>query len=887
MEAAVNLTALDLDDNDVSDLSPLTGLTSLTRLHLSGNQIADLSPLSGLTSLTELDLTYNGLRDISPLAKLTNLTTLYLYGNKISDISVLANLTNLTVLFLEFNRIVDISPLASLTNLTELHLHGNYISDFSPLDAIVGQLTRYENGGQTFPVNIPDAGLRSAIGQALGIASGEPILPFDMARLTHLRATRLGIVDLTGLEAAVNLTQLELYDNAIVDVSPLANLTNLTGLAIQRNQISDVSPLANLTNLQILLLNGNRIADFSSLAGLSPAWYLEGQQYIPVDIPDAGLRGVLETALGKAAGEIITEIDMRTLTRLQAGDAEIVNLTGLEAAVGLTHLELHENAIVDLTPLAGLIELRALSLQQNQIVDVVPLANLFNLQTLFIQKNLIDDLTPLNALNIGLYVKDPQYVDPIEIPDPALRGVLETVLKKTAGEPIARSDLESLTTLQAGASQIVNLTGLDAAVNLTGLELHENLIVDISPLASLRKLTGLSLNSNLITDVSPLANLTNLRLLFLQNNRIADFSPLDGLNLVFHNYGQQDVPEVLVVISDEGLRAAIETALNKNAGDPITATDMGGLESLSAAGASISDLTGIETAVNLRNLSLADNAISDVSLLSDLTKLTALNLAGNEIVDVAPLANLTNLTELFLANNRITDFSPLDGLVGQLDAYSDAPQRTEAPAETQTSAQDGDAPAESEGTSAEDGEEEETEEAEGNVIPEDIDLGDLANPNPSGNDDVPGTVDPRCDSEDAKPGEPCLEPPPEQAPALRVDINGDGIIDVRDRIGARPAPPPERTALLANYPNPFNPETWIPYDLSKSVDVTVSIYNTQGHLVRQLDVGHQDAGRYRSRSRAAYWDGRNAFGEPVASGVYFYVLTAGDFTATRKMLILK
>ena len=98
---------------------------------------------------------------------------------------------------------------------------------------------------------------------------------------------------------------------------------------------------------------------------------------------------------------------------------------------------------------------------------------------------------------------------------------------------------------------------------------------------------------------------------------------------------------------------------------------------------------------------------------------------------------------------------------------------------------------------------------------------------------------------------------------------------------------PEATALLANYPNPFNPETWIPYQLSKASDVTVTIYASDGSIVRTLALGHQDAGMYHNRTHAAYWDGRNAFGETVASGVYFYTLTAGDFAATRKMLVLK
>ena len=98
---------------------------------------------------------------------------------------------------------------------------------------------------------------------------------------------------------------------------------------------------------------------------------------------------------------------------------------------------------------------------------------------------------------------------------------------------------------------------------------------------------------------------------------------------------------------------------------------------------------------------------------------------------------------------------------------------------------------------------------------------------------------------------------------------------------------PEKTALLANYPNPFNPETWIPYQLSEPTNVRLTLYDINGRVVRDLDLGHQRAGKYESRSRAAYWDGRNAIGEPVASGLYFYTLTAGDFTATRKMLILK
>ena len=116
---------------------------------------------------------------------------------------------------------------------------------------------------------------------------------------------------------------------------------------------------------------------------------------------------------------------------------------------------------------------------------------------------------------------------------------------------------------------------------------------------------------------------------------------------------------------------------------------------------------------------------------------------------------------------------------------------------------------------------------------------------------------------------------------------------VRFEVDDAPAAPsltvslPQKTGLLANYPNPFNPETWIPYQLSKPTDVTLTIYDIKGSVVRTLDLGHQRAGLYQTRGRAAHWDGRNAVGEPVASGVYFYTLTAGEFTATRKLLISK
>ena len=98
---------------------------------------------------------------------------------------------------------------------------------------------------------------------------------------------------------------------------------------------------------------------------------------------------------------------------------------------------------------------------------------------------------------------------------------------------------------------------------------------------------------------------------------------------------------------------------------------------------------------------------------------------------------------------------------------------------------------------------------------------------------------------------------------------------------------PQKNLLAQNYPNPFNPETWIPYQLAQDSDVTISIYNQKGQLVRLINLGTKPAGVDFTKSRVAYWDGKNDWGEKVASGLYFYRLKAGDFSAVRKMLIMK
>jgi hypothetical protein len=119
---------------------------------------------------------------------------------------------------------------------------------------------------------------------------------------------------------------------------------------------------------------------------------------------------------------------------------------------------------------------------------------------------------------------------------------------------------------------------------------------------------------------------------------------------------------------------------------------------------------------------------------------------------------------------------------------------------------------------------------------------------------------------------------------ITLDAIRNAVVDMNLRLGDIV---PERSVLLQNYPNPFNPETWIPYHLKDAENVSIRIYSTAGQLVRTLDLGYKDAGIYSSRSKAAYWDGRNEAGEQISSGIYFYNMTTGDFASTRKMIITR
>ena len=521
-----------------------------------------------------------------------------------------------------------------------------------------------------------------------------------------------------------------------------------------------------------------------------------------VDIPDPNLRAKIEEALGKGAGGIITVADMETLTELNAPSIGITDLTGIEFAANLTTLNLSFNDIADLSPISALTSLRELYFTDSHASDVTPFANLTNLSVLDLGgAHEISDISPLAGLTNLTSLSVWRWGE---------RGDLSDIS--------VVANFPHLTYLYLGGYQISDISVLASLTNLTTLNLSDNNISDISPLAGLTNLTRLYIVGNNISDISALAGLVNLTEIRLDRNPIADTSALCLLIAQNPNLFVDIEIEGCVDIPDPNLRAAVETALGKAAGDIITVADMETLTQFSERGRRISDLTGLEFATNLTLiLNLRDNNISDISPLANLTNLEVLLLEGNKISDISPLSGLTNLKTLDLGDNAISDLSPLANLTNL-----------------------------------------KTLRLRNNVISDIASLVGLTNLaylwlDGNAISNISAVAELTNLTELYLAGNPienasALCPLLDQNPDLKVDIEIDcellvGVSADTDLIHI-PLGAVKATALLQNYPNPFNPETWIPYLLADDAFVTLTIHDESGGLVRSFDVGYQRAGVY-------------------------------------------
>ena len=634
-----------------------------------------------------------------------------------------------------------------------------------------------------------------------------------------------------------------------------------------------------------------------------------------VSIPDAHLAIAIREKLGVAPRTPITQRDMLGLTELFLDYRQIHNLTGIQHArhlkilslhqdplgdltplaklPGLQHLFLSECQIDDLTPLQGLTSLTVLNLDKNQITDLTSLRDLVHLRWLSLSDNQITDLTPLRKLTLlrRLYLWGNEITDLTPLTDftaleilylgenpirdlTPLAGVTRLNYLYLWGNGISDltplAGLKHLEQLFMGANQITDLTPLTGLTQLRELNLSYNQLRDITPLRKITALTRLVLSNNDITDITPLAHLTKLERVWLTGNQIQDVSPLVNLeNLsALHLQGNpiEDVAPLRSLLERyPSLHLDIMHtlyAVEKITGPYLwiiapTEKWRGGIESLdvdSLHGASNGTLREAEVA---QNGAKAGDAVGDYvwtlgsiaptggNNLNDLVNKIGIVDGGNSTTTADDVNIVDHSAYGIISLKSTTGASDVTMLAGCNDAMK-------------------------------------------------IWLnGDVVFKNQHHTNWAATDFQERF-KVNLKKGKNLLMVKVSQGTgdwSLFVGI--DAEVTLKTPLAAPMLSTsqlmrrPEKTALLANYPNPFNPETWIPYELTAASDVAIVIFDMRGIAIRRLSVGHQPAGVYKRRSRAAYWDGRNEAGEPVASGVYFYTLTAGEFTATRKLLMKK
>lgn len=664
-----NLTqiqSLYFNNNRITDISPISNLTQLKTLYMLFNQVNNLEPLRNLSQLDKIYMYSNNVTDISPLIDLPVLKYLDIRVNPLSQaglasiqdlinrgvsvdsgtadttspiLTVTEPVNNLTTTnnwvkvagYSDSNKRFSINgrPVYSYSITTTNNPYDNNFESVVYLNPGVNQITVTVTDNfndmvateiitvnyQPDSVIIPDPNLEAAIRTALNKPVGD-ITPSDMASLTTLRAERMGIVNLKGLEFATNLTSLDLDYNQISDLSPISNLTKLQYLYIFENKVANLEPLKNLTSLKGLWAIRNQITNVQALQSLTNL----NQLILSVNpIQDA-------TPIG----------DLTNLQMLSLGSMQLSDISFLRNLTKLTMLTLRNNSISDVSVLSGIPGIQTINLENNQISDLTPLLDLTSLRTVNVSAN------PLSTASWGV-VSTLQSrgvtvtADKVVFNDPILEQVVRETLNKLTGD-LTPADMSTITTITASNRGVTDLKGLEFASNLTTLNLSTNQVSDLKPLAGLTKLTNLVLYNNKVSDLTPLSNLTQLITLSLSANQITDIAPITNLTNLQTLRLSDNMINNLISLSN--LKNLIELRLSNN---PLPVTELGVLSNFT----------------KLQRLYLFNLGISDLSIISNLTQLTDLYLNDNQIVNIAPLTNLVNLIRLHLFNNQINNISSL------------------------------------------------------------------------------------------------------------------------------------------------------------------------------------------------------------------------------------
>ncbi len=805
----VAITYLGLSSQSISSLksSDFNGLSTLDNLNLNNNSISDLSPLANLTSLTSLQLSRNSISDLSPLANLTSLTHLYLERNSITDVSALENLTSLQWLRLKFNPI----PLSAYGSLRRLiaavaATHGRRLSlDVDP-NKHPPVFTEGDSTTRAVAENTPPG---IGIGAAVSATDADP----DDRHGYYLGgpdAESFGIDRTTGwlrTKAALDYETKSSYSVTITvnDSSSGSDRINVTINVTDVNEAPTFSTGTTISNISAT--KGTAITSVTLPAatdpeGNTPTYTLSpalpaGLTFTPSTRRLAGrptatsikTTYTYRASDGTHSTDLTFTIDVQTpgnnnpvftagtsTTRTVAENT--VSGTNLGSAIVATDANTGDT----LTYTLGGTDASSFSivstsgqLQTSAALDYEAKTSYSVTVTVTDGNGGSDSIAvTINVTNVN---EPPNPA--ISARTPAVKDAILAELYLDNPDDVTEDDLISITYLYVGYAEVTSLkTGdFNGLTEMTGLGLDNNSISDISVLEDLTSLTELSLNNNSISDISALENLTSLEYLYLSNNSITDVSALENLTAL-----------IWLEVS----------------GNPIP--DYGPLRRLKTATEAIEDHWGIAFDIDI------DNNPPVFTAGDSTTRTVAENTTAGTNIGAAVAATDTDENDIltYTLGGTDADSFSIDSATGQL----------------QTSA--------------------------------------------------------------------ALDYETKTSYTVTVDVSdGNGLdritvtINVTNVAGAAPPVLPGTTALLPNFPNPFNPETWIPYQLAEPAEVTLTIYDIHGRVVRTLRLGHQPAGMYRSRSRAAHWDGRNQLGEKVATGIYFYTLKAGDYIATRKLLIRK
>ena len=816
------------DDNSISALPSLKGLKSLRRLEISDCNISDLSGLAELTQLEWLTLVNNLISDVSPLSDLKDLEHLNLDANIISDVSPLAKLTKLKVLYLENNTISDVSPLKDLTNLERLDLRNNAISDFSPLEGLPDKTFIRMEGNQGFLVR----GSRKITGPWLWMIA-------PTGERGGANAATSGIDFLAQMSDGA-VTELKIATNGATEGNPVGNKVWTIG---------ELSPIG-----------GNNINDMANDTGLGSG-----------DIND-------HVAYGSVA--LDSPREQKTIMLVGSDDAVKVWLNGVlvhNNPVNRGADNYQDQFPVTLkkgtnTLLIAVYERGGgwsgfFGFETGTDYTIIPADARFSFSTettrfavgdrftLYLNAKGVDDLAgwqsdiifdpavlKANSMKDGNFLRDGGGRTHF------LKGTIDNTEGKITGVGSARIS-------EGGASG----EGALLSVTFTAKAAGETRV-------ALREFQAGSSTGKAMPSASPDITIT-----------VGDLSTLDVSDTTFSvsidttsvhlddtftlRLSAKDVADLAGWQSDIAFDPAVLEAVEVNEGDFLKAEGVSTFFGPGTIDNTIGKITNLSTARFKGGVSGTGTLLSITFTAKAVgeTRVTFSNFyAGSSSTEVIP-SDSPEIAITVEDSAFPTSDVNRDGQVNVLDLI--------LVAQLLGSTTSGDSRADVTGDGTI------------NVLDLIVVAQHLGESSTSA---APSSVS----IEDLE-----LDPAMIQAWIARAQVEDDGSLAFQRGIANLEQLlalfVPEKTTLLHNYPNPFNPETWIPYQLAEPADVTLHIYTTNGVLVRTLALGYQPAGIYQYRSRAAYWDGKNEVGESVASGIYFYTLTAGDFTEIRKMLIRK